>query len=161
MADDRYLIRPLRVDDKPQWARLWQDYLTFYGTELPEAVYDSTFERLLVPGTEQPACFVAEAPSEEDQDASALVGLVHYLYHPHCWKLTPVCYLQDLFVDPEHRGQRLGRLLIERVYAQASEDGAPDVYWLTQDFNREARQLYDRVGMQTPFIKYVRPPQGV
>jgi len=33
----------------------------------------------------------------------------------------------------------------------------PAVYWLTQDFNTEARHLYDRIGVLTSFIKYVRP----
>lgn len=42
-------------------------------------------------------------------------------------------------------------------YAQADTDGCPAVYWLTQDFNAEARKLYDRVGVLTPFIKYARP----
>jgi hypothetical protein len=28
--------------------------------------------------------------------------------------------------------------------------------WLTQDFNATARQLYDRIGQKTPFIKYAR-----
>ncbi|MFG6178109.1 GNAT family N-acetyltransferase [Halomonas sp. THAF12] len=159
MSDDDLLIRPLQMSDKPEWARLWQDYLTFYGTELPEAVYDNTFARLLTPGPGEPSGFVVEVPGEGEPDAPALAGLVHYLYHAHCWKLTSVCYLQDLFVDSRYRGRRLGRQLIERVYAQASEDGAPDVYWMTQDFNREARQLYERVGALTPFIKYVRPPR--
>ncbi|ATJ82341.1 GNAT family N-acetyltransferase [Halomonas beimenensis] len=161
MTDAPYLIRPLRAGDKPEWARLWQDYLTFYGAELPEAVYDSTFASLLVPGAGEPRGFVVEAPTPagEDREAPRLAGLVHYLYHAHCWKLTPVCYLQDLFVDPHDRGQGLGRRLIERVYDQASEEGAPDVYWLTQDFNRQARRLYDRIGVLTPFIKYARPPR--
>ncbi|RTR05930.1 GNAT family N-acetyltransferase [Halomonas nitroreducens] len=161
MSDTPYAIRPIRAGDKPEWARLWQDYLSFYDTELPEAVYDSTFSRLLVPEDGEPRAFVVEVPNAagEEQEVPGLVGLVHYLYHAHCWKLTPVCYLQDLFVDPRHRGQGLGRRLIERVFAQASEEEAPDVYWLTQDFNRDARRLYDRVGVLTPFIKYARPPR--
>jgi hypothetical protein len=30
------------------------------------------------------------------------------------------------------------------------------VYWMTQDFNANARLLYDRIGSLTPFIKYSR-----
>ena len=51
----------------------------------------------------------------------------------------------------------MGRKLIEAVYAAADAEGAPGVYWLTQDFNKTARQLYDRIGTVTPFIKYARP----
>lgn len=55
MSDHSFLIRPLQMSDKPEWARLWQDYLAFYDTELPEAVYDHTFERLLALGRASPA----------------------------------------------------------------------------------------------------------
>jgi len=82
---------------------------------------------------------------------------VHTIYHPHNWRREKVCYLQDLYVAPEMRGTGTGRALIEAVYAAADADGCPSVYWLTQDFNTTARQLYDRVAVLTPFIKYVRP----
>ncbi|PSJ20866.1 N-acetyltransferase [Halomonas sp. ND22Bw] len=156
MSDSPCLIRPLQMSDKPEWARLWQDYLAFYDTELPEAVYDHTFERLLAVGESEPGCFVVDVREADGQETPALAGLVHYLYHAHCWKLGPVCYLQDLFVDPRYRGKGLGRRLIERVHGQAGEDGVTDIYWMTQEFNEPARRLYDRVGALTPFIKYVR-----
>ena len=86
-----------------------------------------------------------------------MLGLTHYLFHRHAWKVENVCYLQDLYVDPATRGAGLGRSLIEAVYAHADAAGAPAVYWLTQDFNTQARQLYDRVAKVTPFIRYIRP----
>ena len=48
------------------------------------------------------------------------------------------------------------RALIEAVYERADAEGAPAVYWLTQDFNHTARRLYDRVAVLTPFIRYSR-----
>lgn len=82
---------------------------------------------------------------------------MHFIFHAHGWKLAPVCYLQDLFTDPDMRGRGLGRALIEAVYAEADAAGAPDVYWLTQSFNRPARRLYNQVAKRTPFVKYARP----
>ena len=79
-----------------------------------------------------------------------------YLFHRHCWKIENVCYLQDLYADPSARGMGVGRALIEAVYEQADAAGAPSVYWMTQEFNHTARQLYDRIGQLTPFIKYQR-----
>jgi GNAT superfamily N-acetyltransferase len=84
------------------------------------------------------------------------VGLVHYIFHRTNWKIEDVCYLQDLYADEAARGQGVGRRLIEAVYAAADAHGTPSVYWLTQDFNTEARRLYDRIGEPTPFIKYQR-----
>ena len=142
-------IRPLETGDKPAWAPLWRAYLHFYGTALPETVYDTTFARLTSPDHPDQNGLLALA------DGRA-AGLVHFIYHPHNWRVEKVCYLQDLYTAPEARGQGVGRALIEAVYARADTDGCPAVYWLTQDFNTTARQLYDRIGTLTPFIKYTR-----
>lgn len=143
------LIRALRPDDQPQWAGLWTGYLAYYETSLPQEVYASTFERLLGDDAHEFHALVAELDGR-------LVGLTHYLFHRHAWKVENVCYLQDLYASPETRGTGIGRALIEAVYAAADANGAPNVYWLTQDFNATARRLYDRIGVQTPFIKYQR-----
>lgn len=146
-----FTLRPLRAEDRPQWDTLWQAYLAFYNTELPAEIYDSSFARLTGDDPQDFSAIVAE------DDTGRLLGLVHYLFHRHGWKIENTCYLQDLYALPEARGIGLGRALIEAVYAAADAAGAPAVYWLTQDFNHTARQLYDRVGTQTPFIKYARP----
>lgn len=143
------VIRPLEPRDAPDWRRLWTLYLEFYKTTLPEAVYASTFARLLGDDSDDFNALIAEVDGRP-------VGLAHYLFHRHCWKIELVCYLQDLYVDPTARGTGLGRALIEAVYAKADATGAPSVYWLTQDFNHEARLLYDRVARLTPFIRYNR-----
>ena len=144
------LIRPLRASDEAAWRGLWTDYLTFYKTCVPEAVYTSTFARLLGDDDRDFQGLLAE------QDG-VVVGLVHYLFHRHCWRIENVCYLQDLYADPSVRGTGIGRKLIEAVYAAADTAGAPAVYWMTQDDNQRGRQLYDRVGQLTNFIKYQRP----
>ena len=142
-------IRPLTTADETEWRRLWKAYLAFYETELPEEIYATTFARL-----------TGSAPGEY-RGLLALVdgrpaGLAHYLFHRSCWHIDNVCYLQDLYADPEVRGTGIGRALIEAVYARADAAGCPSVYWLTQEFNSQARQLYDRIGKVTPFIRYIR-----
>ena len=143
-------IRPLAASDEPEWRRLWTLYLEYYESSVEEAVYQTTFERLLS-GEDNEFCgLIALA------DGRA-VGLTHYLFHRHCWRVENVCYLQDLVVDTDYRGQSIGRALIEAVYKAADAAGNPRVYWLTQDFNEAGRRLYDRVGELTPFIRYDRP----
>ncbi|WP_417523947.1 GNAT family N-acetyltransferase [Marinovum sp.] len=142
-------IRELRPEDRGNWQALWQGYLAFYETTLPEAVFDTTFRRLLGDDPRDFNALVAECDGR-------LVGLAHYLFHRHGWKEEDVCYLQDLYAAPELRGRGIGRKLMEAVYAAADAAGAPSVYWLTQEFNHTARDLYDRIGVLTPFIKYQR-----
>ena len=105
-------IRPLRPEDEAEWRRLWTGYLAFYQTTVPEAVYASTFARLLGDDPQDFSALVAE-------DGGQLLGLTHFLFHRHAWKIENVCYLQDLYVDPQTRGTGLGRALIEAVYARA------------------------------------------
>ncbi len=142
-------IRPLHPEDMDQWRDLWTAYLEFYKSSVSEAVYQTTFERLCDPDNTTQNALIAD-------DGDKLVGLVHFIYHPHNWRLEDVCYLQDLYTSPSARGTGVGRKLIEAVYAAADTRGCPSVYWLTQDFNETARHLYDRIATLTPFIKYQR-----
>lgn len=143
------IVRALRAEDESVWRELWKAYLAFYDSSLPDEIYTSTFARLL--GSD-PRDFSAQVAECDGQ----VVGLVHYLFHRHAWKVEEVCYLQDLYADPSVRGTGVGRALIQAVYDAADAQGAPTVYWLTQEFNDTARQLYDRIGVATPFIKYQR-----
>ncbi|MCV2868620.1 GNAT family N-acetyltransferase [Defluviimonas sp. WL0002] len=147
---DPLIIRAIEPSDEPDWRRLWQAYLAFYETELPEKVFQTTFARL-----------TSGAPGEYlgllAVQAGKPVGLAHFLFHRTCWSVADTCYLQDLFADPEVRGTGVGRALIEAVYAAADRHGASSVYWMTQEYNQTARRLYDRIGVKTPFIEYNRP----
>lgn len=141
-------VRALARGDEGDWRRLWADYLAFYDTTRPEAVFRATFTRLLDPS--EPMFGLAAVQGER------LVGIVHCILHRHCWSEADTCYLQDLYVDADVRGQGAGRALIEAVYAAADRLGAISVYWMTQEYNYRGRILYDRVGQRTPFIKYQR-----
>lgn len=147
MAEVR--IRRLEAADRAEWRRMWTGYLEFYGAEVDEAVYRAAFDRLL---GDDPRDFSGLIAMADDRPA----GLAHYLFHRHGWKLRDVCYLQDLWVEPEFRGSGVGMALMRAVYAAADTAGAPDVYWLTAEDNGTARRLYDRVGKLTPFLKYQR-----
>ena len=149
MSESSVIIRPLAERDRDAWGALWSDYLTFYETSVPDTVHDSTFARLL---GDDPRDFNGALAVAGDRP----VGLVHWLFHRHAWKIEEVCYLQDLFALPDMRGRGVGRALIEHVYAQADARGAPAVYWLTQEHNSTARRLYDRIGRNTGFLRYSR-----
>ena len=142
-------IRPLQVKDRNMWGQMWTDYLVFYDTDIPPQIHDITFARLIDPNCLAQNCLVAVLDG-------AAVGIVHYIYHAHNWRAEDVCYLQDLFAAQHVRGQGIGRALIEAVYSAADANGTPSVYWMTQDFNANARLLYDRIGNLTPFINYSR-----
>lgn len=141
-------VTALQADDRQRWTEMWGEYLTFYHTTFPDDVYEHTWLRLL--NDTGPHAYAARIDGR-------IVGITHYLFHSSCWTLTPVCYLQDLFVDAAARGQGVGRALIEAVAARARAQDATRMYWLTQDDNATARLLYDRLAKTSGFIRYEYP----
>ena len=142
-------IRRLAAEDRPRWEPLWRGYLTFYGVTLEPSVSEATWTRLLDPSVDLHGLAAVD-------EAGELLGIVHFLYHPVTWSVSPRCYLEDLFVAESARGLGAGRMLIEAVYAEADARGADQVYWLTETSNAPARRLYDAVGRLTTFVKYQR-----
>ena len=98
------------------------------------------------------------APSQgaagSENESEQLVGLVHYLFHRSTTRLNDVCYLQDLFVAPQHRGQRIAADLIQAVYANAAKQNSTRVYWTTYTTNTSGRALYDKLAKHAGVIVY-------
>lgn len=143
---DSLVIRSATTDDFDAWLALWRGYQAFYKVDIPDAVTQQTWKRLL--DADEPM-HVALAVR-----ANKPVGLVHFIYHRSTWTAGNYCYLQDLFVDPSERGKGTGRALIEHVYAQAEKAQASRVYWLTHESNHSAISLYDAVADKPGFIQY-------
>lgn len=146
MSEVRTVIRPLRPTDHEGWRALWDGYLRFYRAELPGAVTDATWARLLDPaGPCRALCA---------EDGGRLVGLCHSVVHATTWDIRPVWYLQDLFVAPAARGCGTGKSLILAAEAAARAEGCGLVYWQTQEFNGPARAIYETVATRTSFVIY-------
>ncbi|WP_127474522.1 GNAT family N-acetyltransferase [Microbacterium sulfonylureivorans] len=139
-------ISRITADDRPAWDALWQAYITFYESEVPADVSNTTFERILA-HKDLHGALARDA-------AGTPIGLVHWLTHPATWTTGSYCYLEDLFVDPGSRGSGAGRALIDHVKGWAKLYGASKVYWLTADDNATARALYDKVAVSTGFVHY-------
>jgi ribosomal protein S18 acetylase RimI-like enzyme len=139
-------IRALEPGDREAWTSLWTDYLAFYETVLPPEMFATTWQRLH--DADEPIWgALAIGPNGP-------VGLTHFIFHRSGWTMAPSCYLQDLYVAPEGRGQGFGKALIEHVTTEAGKLGTARVHWLTQESNATARALYDRVAERSGFIQY-------
>jgi GNAT superfamily N-acetyltransferase len=142
-------ISPIEPADRDRWEVLARGYKQFYETRIPDEEYERAWQRLRT----------GAAHALGARIDGRLVGIAHFLYHASTWA-DRVCYLQDLFVDPEARGHGVARALIEAVAERARADGASRYYWLTQRHNLVARALYDRVAVHRGFIRYDHPLDG-
>jgi len=109
-------VRALRAGDRDAWQPLWEGYLAFYRADVPADVTERTFARLCE-GSEGTFGLVAVDAGDTP------IGLTHLLYHPSTWTTAGYCYLEDLFVDPGHRGAGVARALIEAAAAHAAARG--------------------------------------
>ncbi|OLF37912.1 GNAT family N-acetyltransferase [Psychrobacter sp. C 20.9] len=139
-------ITPLSKTDYELWLILWQNYLMFYETSLPSSTTETTWRNLL---NESVAIYGFGAWRED-----VLVGITHVVLHPNTWNTNACCYLEDLYVADNVRGQGVGRALIEYVYSFAKDQDCNRVYWTTQESNAAARKLYDAIATQTDMVQY-------
>jgi GNAT superfamily N-acetyltransferase len=139
-------VTRLTTADHDDWNALWQGYLTFYETELTEAITEETFARL-VAGERMQGAIARD-------DEGRAVGFVNWLWHPGTWSLSDHVYLEDLFVASDVRRGGVGRALIEFVTGDARTRGSGKVYWHTMRTNETARRLYDQIATDTGYMHY-------
>lgn len=58
----------------------------------------------------------------------------------------PGLYLEDLYVQPAHRGSGIGRALLSRLGALAVERGCGRFEWSVLDWNANAIRFYEGMG---------------
>lgn len=139
-------IEPAVDSDYANWLPLWNNYQQFYRVDIPEAVTRLTWTRFHNP-IEPVFCAVAWQNGK-------IVGLVHYLFHRSTWADTDYCYLEDLFVSEDVRGQQIGKQLIEYVQQQARKRHCASLYWHTHETNLRGQRLYDWVAKKSGMIEY-------
>lgn len=133
--------------DETRWRALWDGYNRFYQATVADDVTSGLWRRLLDPDS---GLFCRLAA----QDDGLVVGFSICVMHAGTWSLAPVCYLEDLFVDPAARGAGAGAALIQDLIDRGRTDGWRRLYWHTRSDNITARKLYDRFVKADDFVRY-------
>ena len=139
-------VRPIEPRDETRWRVLWDGYTRFYEREPAEPITLHTWGRL-----HDAASSVRGIVAEQD---GVVIGFAHSIVHESTSTLTPVCYLQDLFVDPTVRATGVGKALIDALQAEAHAQGWSRLYWATRETNYRARGLYDKYTPHSGFLRY-------
>jgi ribosomal protein S18 acetylase RimI-like enzyme len=129
-------VRRANPADAEAIGRLLHDFNTEYEefTPGPEALAERVRELL---GSGDPEVLLA---------GDEPCGLAVLRFRPAIWKEGLECYLAELYVAPDRRGQGLGRALMEAAIELARERGA---HWMdlgTSEDDVAARALYESLG---------------
>jgi len=138
-------IRDPGASDENAWRRLWSDYCQFYNVLIPESVTTRTWQRINDPRS---PIFGRLATID-----SLIVGFSVSVLHDGTWTVEPVCYLEDLFIDPQYRRRGYGRLLVKDLVDRAVSEGWSRLYWHTRVDN-PARFPYDQFVLADNFVRY-------
>jgi GNAT superfamily N-acetyltransferase len=124
------------LDDAAPIARLLHDFNTEYDdfTPGPEALERRVRELL---EADEIAVVLAGDPPQ---------GLALMRFRPALWKEALDCYLEELYVVPDRRGQGIGRALMNAAMDLARERGAADMHLGTGEDDVAARALYESLG---------------
>ena len=68
----------------------------------------------------------------------------------------PAGALYDIVVDPEYRGQGVGRQLLDATLAFLKSHGAPRVVLSTAERNEAAQRLFEKAGFRRTMVELTR-----
>ena len=83
-----------------------------------------------------------------------IVGFAHYRRMPRPLRGKDIGFLDDLFVEPKYRGQKIGEKILNELKKISKSKGWNLIRWITHDDNLRAKALYDRVAEKTKWDLY-------
>lgn len=144
MNDTITIREPLKADETG-WRRLWAGYNDFYQAQISDEITTFTWQRILNPHS---PIFARMADVN-----GTLAGFSVSVLHDGTWVSDSICYLEDLFVEPNARHKGIGRQLIKDLALLGKAKGWARLYWNTK-YNNPARQLYDEFVTADDFVRY-------
>jgi ribosomal protein S18 acetylase RimI-like enzyme len=140
------MIRKLEKKDKENWAKLYNSYAEFYKVPMNTGILNTLWSWIhdkshIVNGI----CFELDGK---------IVGIAHYRTMPRPLKGKNIGFLDDLFVEPEFRGQKIALKLITHLKSLSKSNDWDTIRWTTHSSNKIAKKLYDKIAHNTGFDLY-------
>jgi GNAT superfamily N-acetyltransferase len=134
-------IAPIAASEYGELLPLIAAYQRFYEVEdIDEERNHRFFRRFIAPSD---AGLLLGARS-----GGRLVGYACLYWHFSSTLARETVLMNDLYVEPDLRGQGVGRALIDASRRVARERGAAHLEWQTAPDNHTAQRLYDSTGAE-------------
>jgi GNAT superfamily N-acetyltransferase len=75
-------------------------------------------------------------------------GFALWFYNFSTFRGRHGIYLEDLFVEPVHRGKGIGKALLANLARRCLDEGLPRLQWWVLDWNTPAIEFYRAIGAQ-------------
>jgi GNAT superfamily N-acetyltransferase len=76
------------------------------------------------------------------------VGLALFYYTLNTFKIRSNIFLEDLFVEPAHRGSGIGLALMRHLAQRAVAENCGRIEWRVLNWNQPSIEFYHRIGAQ-------------
>jgi GNAT superfamily N-acetyltransferase len=132
-------VRPVRPDDVPAIVALVREL----------ADYEKALHEVRLTGDQLTAVLFGESPALFGHVAEVdgeVVGTALWFLNFSTWRGTHGIYLEDLYVQPQHRGAGLGKELLRTLAAVCVQRGYSRLEWSVLDWNESAIQFYKAQG---------------
>jgi len=131
--------------NRQAWESLYRGYAKYYDTLMTDSTLETVWSWI------QSGRLQGRIAVDEGGQA---VGLMHFRAMPSPLRGLEVGFLDDLFVNPAHRGSGVVTAMLSVLKEEASAQGWPLVRWITRENNYRARTVYERVAQQTNWVTY-------
>ncbi len=138
-ANTAVTVRPARRDDVAVLVELVREL----------AVYERAPEEVELDEHRLAATLFRAAPEVFARVAEldgAIVGMAIFFRNYSTWTGRPGLYLEDLYVQPAHRRNGVGRALLGELARVAVAHGCARLEWSVLDWNAPAIAFYESIG---------------
>ena len=136
---DDFTLRSATIDDVPSILGFIIELAEYEKLAHEVVATEDTLRETLFGPTPYAQVFIAEL-------AGVPVGYALFFHNFSTFTGRPGIYLEDLYVQPKHRGQGFGKLLLAYLARKAVDMNCTRVEWSVLDWNQPAIDFYRSIG---------------
>lgn len=137
-------VRPIRPDDVPAVVGLVRELAEYEEAPGEARMTEEQLHAALF--GDSPALFGHVAVADDGVAGGRVVGMAVWFLNFSTWRGTHGVYLEDLYVQPQHRGSGLGRELLLTLAEVCVQRGYHRLEWSVLDWNTPSIDFYRAAG---------------
>jgi GNAT superfamily N-acetyltransferase len=140
-SDRKFRLRGAEASDAAEIARLVKELARYERLEHEARAGEAEFRDALFGPDPVAYAMMAEVDGRS-------VGFALWFYNFSTFVGRRGLYVEDVFVEPEHRGLGIGKAFFQAMAARAVADGCGRMEWSVLDWNAQAIAFYRAMGAQ-------------